>query len=102
MSLLNLDELKLSQLRGAVLNTYSPTGRARNLEFTIADVAEEGITFRKQNGKEQTARRKEVLYIRDNWEACKAGEISRQELAKKSFNTSYLFAVFHCIDNLSK
>jgi len=101
MTILNLNDSQLGQLREAILATYSPTGRAHNYEFTIAAIDEKGITFRKQNGREQTARWKEVAFIRDNWESCKTGETSRRELAEKSFNTSYLFAVFHFIDSWS-
>src|SRR5882757_6679512 len=98
MKLHHLTEAMTAKVLDSTLTTYSPSGRARNLEFTVAHISKEGITFRKQNGKEQTARENEIAFVCENWERVKSGEVKRAELARKSFNTSYLFGLFHFIE----
>jgi hypothetical protein len=99
MTLLVMQDRLTSELLNARLVTFSPFGHSRSLPFTIADISKEAITFRKQNGKEQTARRSEIEFVCQNWQKAKEGSITRRELQKKSFNTSYLFGLFHFIES---
>ncbi len=99
MTLLAMNDSMTSKLLHAKLATYSPNGRGQDLPFSISDITDSSITFRKQNGKEQTARRQEIDFVSEHWESYKNGKISRKELQKKSFNTSYLFSVLHFLEN---
>ena len=99
MNLLPMNEPMTARLLASTLTTFSPFGKSRNQEFAISNISPDSITFLKQNGKEQTARRKEIEFVAENWNACKSGDVTRRELQKKSFNTSYIFGVLHFIEN---
>ena len=86
------------KLTGRTLHTHNPVGRSRNVPFEIVAITEKGITFLKQNGKRQSASSDEVRFVADHWIAYKEGRIERSFLAKRSFNTSYLFAVLRFLE----
>lgn len=92
------NEIKGSQIEGKVFYTWSSSGKARNVDFTVDCIDEMGITFRKQNGKMQRVPRVAAENVIENWDRYKEGQISRAELSVNNFSTSYLFGLLHGLD----
>ena len=44
--------------------------------------------------------RTEVDLVLDNWAKYKKGEVERSQLARQSFNTSYLFGILKSLEDL--
>ncbi len=96
------DEIASKQPEGRVFCTWSRSGKARNVDYTIDCVDDTGITFRKQNGKTQRVSRVAAENVFENWARYKQGEVTRAELAVSNFSTSYLFGMLKGLEDVAQ
>ena len=82
----------------SVLIGRSLMTKARQAEFRILNVSEDGVRIRQQSSdKERPIRLVEIELMGERWNEFKAGLVTRAELANgnpKIFNTSYLESIF--------
>ncbi len=89
------------QIEGKVFHTWSSSGKALNLEFSVECIDTKRITFRKQNGKLQHLPRAAAESILENWDQHKEGRVSRKELSADNRATSYMLGLLKGLEALS-
>lgn len=92
-------ELLNKQLQGKVFNTWSPTGKAQNLEFTVISVDNEKIVFQRKEFDKRPLYRAAAEHFFENWDSYKQRNISRKELGRNNFNTSYLSGIINKLED---